>query len=51
MANQEHVEILMQGVEVWNTWRKDQEHGREDYEVPAIEPDLSEAHLEETNRI
>ncbi len=32
MANQEHVEILKQGLEKWNTWRK---------EHPEIKPDLS----------
>lgn len=36
MANQEHLDILKQGVEVWNQWRK--EH-RE------VHPDLSEADL------
>ena len=32
MANQEHLNILKQGVEVWNKWRK---------EHPRIQPDLS----------
>lgn len=36
MANQEHLAILMQGVEVWNKWRK---------ENPKVEPDLSRASL------
>lgn len=36
MANPEHLEILMQGVEVWNEWRKAN---------PEITPDLSEACL------
>lgn len=36
MANQEHLDILMQGMEVWNQWRR---------EHPDIQPDLSEAHL------
>lgn len=36
MANAEHVEILKQGVEIWNVWRKDHED---------IRPDLSEAVL------
>lgn len=40
MANQEHLDILKQGVEVWNRWR--QEH-------PKIPPDLSEADLEKAN--
>lgn len=33
MANQEHIEILNQGVETWNRWR---------VENPNIEPDLSD---------
>jgi uncharacterized protein YjbI with pentapeptide repeats len=37
MANQEHLNILKQGAEVWNKWRK---------ENPAIEPDLSNIDLE-----
>jgi len=36
MANQEHFDILTQGVETWNQWRK--EHAD-------IRPDLSEIHL------
>lgn len=32
MANQEHLDILKQGVEVWNKWRR---------EHPEIEPDLN----------
>lgn len=40
MANQEHLDILNQGVEVWNQWR--QEH-------TDVEPDLSEADLSEAN--
>jgi hypothetical protein len=36
MANPEHLEILKQGVEEWNRWRKDN---------PNIRPDLSEAFL------
>ena len=36
MANQEHLDILKQGVAVWNGWR--QEH-------PDIEPDLSESDM------
>ncbi|HEU5379435.1 MAG TPA: toll/interleukin-1 receptor domain-containing protein [Ktedonobacteraceae bacterium] len=40
MANQEHLDILSQGVKVWNTWR--QEH-------PEIRPDLSKANLKEAD--
>jgi hypothetical protein len=36
MANQEHLEILHQGVEIWNKWRE---------EKPDIVPDLSGAEL------
>ncbi|HEV7906046.1 MAG TPA: toll/interleukin-1 receptor domain-containing protein [Pyrinomonadaceae bacterium] len=35
MANEEHLEILEQGVEVWNKWRYENE----------VEPDLSDADL------
>jgi uncharacterized protein YjbI with pentapeptide repeats len=37
MANQEHLDILKQGVDVWNRWRE---------EHPEILPDLSQAFLE-----
>jgi uncharacterized protein YjbI with pentapeptide repeats len=40
MANDEHVEILGQGVEAWNTWRQGD---------PATVPDLSGANLREKN--
>ena len=40
MANQEHLDQLKEGVTTWNQWR--QAH-------PAIQPDLSEAHLEGAN--
>jgi hypothetical protein len=40
MANEEHLNILKQGVEAWNQWRK---------ENPEIRPDLSEANLREAN--
>jgi hypothetical protein len=36
MANEEHLKILRQGVEVWNRWRE---------ENPDVRPDLSGAHL------
>jgi hypothetical protein len=36
MANEEHLRILKQGVEVWNRWRE---------ENPGMRPDLSEADL------
>ncbi|MCI0399092.1 MAG: toll/interleukin-1 receptor domain-containing protein [Chloroflexi bacterium] len=38
MANEEHLAILKQGVEVWNRWREDN---------PSVQPDLSEADLSE----
>lgn len=38
MANEEHLEILKQGVEVWNRWR---------VENPHIIPDLSDVNLSE----
>jgi TIR domain/Pentapeptide repeats (8 copies) len=40
MANPEHVEILKQGVQVWNQWRQ---------EFPKIVPDLSGADLSHIN--
>lgn len=40
MANEEHVEILREGVEVWNRWRNDE---------PDVKPDLSRARLFRTN--
>ncbi len=40
MANQEHLDILSQGVKVWNAWRR---------EHPEIRPDLSRANLSEAN--
>ncbi len=40
MANPEHLEILKQGVEVWNQWRT---------ENPEIEPDLCEAICSQAN--
>jgi hypothetical protein len=40
MANEEHLHILRQGVDAWNTWR--QEH-------PGIEPDLRGADLREAD--
>ena len=36
MANQEQLDLLKQGTEVWNTWRK---------QHPSLRPDLSEASL------
>ncbi len=42
MANPEHVEIIRQGVEKWNEWRKNN---------PLISPDLSHANLENANLI
>ena len=40
MANQEHLDILEQGVKIWNQWRE---------EHPEFEPDLKEASLKEKN--
>ncbi len=37
MANPEHLQILKQGVEAWNTWRNHNEH---------LRPDLSDADLQ-----
>lgn len=42
MANQEHLDILNQGVDVWNKWRK---------ENPEITPDFSWASLTDANLI
>jgi uncharacterized protein YjbI with pentapeptide repeats len=42
MANKEHLNILKQGVKVWNQWRK---------ENPETIPDLSDASLSEANLI
>jgi uncharacterized protein YjbI with pentapeptide repeats len=40
MANQEHLDMLEQGVKIWNQWRE---------EHPEFEPDLKEASLKEKN--
>src|SRR5947207_4199158 len=40
MANQVHLDILKQGIEVWNKWRN---------EHPEIQPDLREADLRLAN--
>lgn len=42
MANPEHVEILKQGVEVWNRWRE---------EFPDVRPDLSDESFSNANLI
>lgn len=42
MANQEHLDVLKQGVNVWNEWRK---------QHPDIKPDLIEADLSGANLI
>ncbi|MFA4903972.1 MAG: pentapeptide repeat-containing protein [Desulfobaccales bacterium] len=42
MANPEHLEKLIEGVEAWNTWR---------IANPGISPDLSEANLFEANLV
>jgi len=43
MANEEHLKILKQGVEVWNTWRAENPDD--------INPDLSKANLFQANLI
>lgn len=40
MANQEHLDILKQGIDAWNTWRN--QHSE-------LRPDLSEADLSLAN--
>jgi len=45
MANQEHLDILKQGVDVWNAWRKQHREIRPDLS----EVDLSEADLSKFN--
>ena len=40
VANLKHLAILRQGVEEWNSWRK---------RHPDLEPDLSEARLQDTD--
>jgi uncharacterized protein YjbI with pentapeptide repeats len=40
MANEEHLEILKQGPDIWNSWRASNPH---------IQPDLSEANLTNIN--
>jgi len=37
MANPEHLEILKQGVEVWNRWRE---------ENPQVQPELRDVNLQ-----
>jgi hypothetical protein len=40
MANQEHLDILKQGMDIWNKWRM---------EHPNLRPDLSSASLSNAN--
>jgi hypothetical protein len=42
MANPEHLQILRQGIEAWNQWRR---------ENMDITPDLSEADLNEARAV
>jgi hypothetical protein len=55
MANQEHVDILRQGVEVWNKWRKEHQEVKPDLSGANLrycdlsEADLSHAMLSEAN--
>lgn len=44
MANEEHVALLRQGVNIWNSWRQ-----REDTAAFAVVPDLTEADLREAD--
>ena len=49
MAYQEHVEILMQGVEAWNNWRRENTHIFPDLSgAKLVEADLRVARLDET---
>jgi uncharacterized protein YjbI with pentapeptide repeats len=45
MANPEHLEILLQGVDVWNQWRNEHPEIRPDF----IESDLRQANLSQAN--
>ncbi|MEL4898197.1 pentapeptide repeat-containing protein [Crocosphaera sp. Alani8] len=40
MANKQHLNLLMQGVDTWNQWRKNN---------PEIIPDLRKANLSQLN--
>jgi uncharacterized protein YjbI with pentapeptide repeats len=40
MANQQHLDLIKQGSDAWNEWRK---------QHPEIEPDLSYANLSSAN--
>jgi Pentapeptide repeats (8 copies) len=52
MANQEHLEILMQGVEVWNQWRGEHAHIRPDFSKASLRgADLAEINLRGANLI
>jgi len=47
MANKEHVEILLQGAEVWNSWREKNSETKPDLsQVNLINADLSRANLD-----
>jgi len=45
MANQEHLDLLKQGVEVWNLWRRE----NRDIQPDLVGANLKEANLKETN--
>lgn len=46
MANEEHVAILKQGVEVWNEWREEKSHIRPDFSMVDLSwLDLSQVNL------
>lgn len=45
MANQEHLDILKQGVDTWNAWRKQHKEALPDFR----EADLQEANLRDAD--
>jgi hypothetical protein len=51
MANEEHVKILKQGVEVWNRWRKNDLRKKDLNQVNLSNQDLSEMNLSGVNLV
>jgi uncharacterized protein YjbI with pentapeptide repeats len=50
MANQEHLDILKEGVDVWNKWRRDNKEIRPDLSNTRLSKnDLCFINLDETN--